>query len=228
MTRAISCASCSAGRASAVCGAVMENTDMQKSLLAEQARSSLLQEDLVERSKRVADLERNIAKLSRKIDGYDTLFSKLSSVKRELLSARQDVDFERGLRLRQEDELRSVVDENVVLRSKNSTLEFFIGAHVKETADASVQTECAVDTEGENGSMGDGAGEAGTRRHFATTELCAHLKRIEQSVVEPMDSRWVSYARATIECDAQLYAVFVMLERLVRAKRLAVRTTPMR
>lgn len=185
----------------------------------------MLQEDLDERSKRVTDLERNIAKLSRKIDGYDTLFSKLSSVKRELLSARQDLDFERGLRLRQEDELRSVVDENVALRSKNNTLEFFIGAHVKETADASVQTECAVDA---GGRTGDGAGEAATVRHFATTELCAQLKRIEQKVVEPTDSRWVSYARATIECDAQLYAVFVLLERLVRAKRLAVRTTPMR
>ena len=203
--------------------AVMANTDMQKSLLAEQARSSLLQEDLDERSKRVTDLERNIAKLSRKIDGHDTLFRKLSSVKRELLSARQDLDFERGLRLRQQSELRSAVDENDVLRSKNHTLEFFIGAHVKETADASVQTECSVDTERHTG---DGAGEPGTGRHSATTELCAQLKRIEQKLVDPMDSRWVSYARATIECDAQLYAVFVLLERLIRAKRLAVRTRP--
>ena len=63
-------------------------------------------------------------------------------------------------------------------------------------------------------------------RHAATTELCAQLKRVEQKLVDPGDSRWVGYARSTLQCDAQLYAVFVQLERLVRAKRLALRTTP--
>ena len=65
------------------------------------------QDELADRSKRVAELERDLARLSRRVDGNDALFTKLSSTKRELLSARQDVDFERGLRLQAQSELRS-------------------------------------------------------------------------------------------------------------------------
>ena len=209
------------------CRVEMANTDAERGLLAERARASLLQDELADRSKRVAELERDLARLSRRVDGNDALFTKLSSTKRELLSARQDVDFERGLRLQAQSELRSAVEESDALRSKNRTLEFFIGAHVKETADASVQTEPAADatTRAADGAP-DGAGERGVARHAATTELCAQLKRVEQKLVDPGDSRWVGYARSTLQCDAQLYAVFVQLERLVRAKRLALRTTP--
>lgn len=192
-------------------------SELEKMLTSERAKSSLLQDELEASARRILLLEKEAVRSNRRLESNTAVFEKLSSLKRELLASEQDLTFERGLRIRFELEVDALRQEVDALRSKNTTLTTFLESSLKETAEEETQTESATN-ESERG--GDGAREC---VRGAAAELLNNLQRI-QTCLNPQDARWLAYARSSIQCDANLYQVFLMLERHVRAKHLSLRT----